>query len=117
MKSPFISMAAAAALFGAAQAQSQSNPIVVEGGVPTVTVSYADLNIAVPAGRKALEGRVTRAASALCIENHRAPLDELQGEHSCFSQALNRARADIDLAVSRARMQLASSGTIQIAAR
>jgi UrcA family protein len=117
MKSPFISMAAAAALFGATQAQSQSNPIVVEGNAPTMTVSYADLNITAAAGRQALEGRVSRAASALCLENHRASIGELQGQNQCFSQALSRARADIDLAVSRARMQIASSGTILIAAK
>jgi UrcA family protein len=117
MKSPFISMAAAAALFGATQAGAQSNPIVVEGSAPTVTVSYADLNISAAAGRQALEGRVSRAASALCLENLRASIGELQGQKRCFFQAMTRARADIGLAVSRARMQLASSGTIQIAAR
>jgi UrcA family protein len=117
MKSPFIGMATAAALFSATQAQAQSNPIVVEGAVPTVTVSYADLNITASAGRRALEGRVTRAASALCLENRRASLGELQGEARCFSQALSRARADIDVAVSRARMQLASSGAILVAAK
>ena len=50
----------------------------------THTRNYADLNITAAAGRRALESRVTRAASTLCIENHRAPIGEIASQNQCF---------------------------------
>jgi len=98
-------------------ALAQNEPVVIEGGFPVATVSYADLNIGSPAGRRALEGRVTRAASSLCIENFRQTLGEFSAEHRCFSLAMAKARIDIDLAVAKASTQLASGRTIVVAAK
>lgn len=118
MKATRISTAAAGVLMAAAvPAFAQTSPVVIEGGVPTAVVSYADLNIASAAGRQTLEGRVARAATDLCFEGRPRPLDEFMAHQQCFSTAMSRARADIDLAVVRAKTQLASSGTIRVAAR
>jgi UrcA family protein len=108
---------AVAGLALVAPALAQNEPVVIEGGQPVATVSYADLNIGSAAGRHALEGRVTRAASGLCLENYRQSLAELAAEHRCFSLAMAKARIDIDLAVARASTQLASAQTIKVAAK
>jgi UrcA family protein len=107
---------ALAALALPAPALSQNEPVVIEG-LPVATVSYADLNIGSPAGRHALEGRVTRVASSLCLDSFRQSLDVSAAEHHCFSLAMARARIDIDLAVARANLQLASDRTIKVAAK
>ncbi len=108
---------AVAGLALAAPALAQNEPVVIEGGLPVVTVSYADLNIDAAAGRHALEGRVTRAASSLCLENYRQSLSEFVAQHRCFSHAMAKARIDIDLAVARASNQLASARTINVAVK
>jgi UrcA family protein len=118
MKAPRISTAAAGILMAASVvAFAQTSPVVIEAGIPTAVVSYADLNITSAAGRHTLEGRVARAASDLCLEGRPRPLEEFMARRQCFSAAVSRAQADIDLAVAQARTQLASSGTIKVAAR
>jgi len=117
MKFPSFKFAAAGLALVAAQSTAQVSPVVIQGDVPMISVSYADLNITVPAGRHTLEGRVARAAAGLCIDAHRKPLDEYIAARDCFSGAMARAKVDIDLAVARASTQLASSGSIRVAAR
>ena len=86
---------------------AQTAPIVVQGDAPVATVSYADLNVAGPAGRRALKTRVALAAKGLCLENERTPVvDALAQAGHCLSFAMARARTDIDLAVARASAQL-----------
>jgi UrcA family protein len=112
-----IALTAAAVLVAAAPAFAQTAPVVVEATAPTATVSYADLNIASDAGRLVLERRVRQAATDLCLANRREPLDQVMAERQCFLFAMTHARSDIDLAVARARTQIASGGTITVAAR
>ena len=116
MHKPQLAIAAAAVLM-AAPALAQTEPVVIEGGLPTARVSYADLNIGSPAGRHALEGRVASAAAGLCLENNRESIDEYMAEHQCFAQAMAKARSDIGLAVARAGTQLASARTILVAVK
>ena len=106
--------AVCAAAFPAAAAQA---PIVVEGGYPTEAVSYADLDLSLPGGRATLDGRVARAASALCMEGGHKPVENQVAERRCLSVALAKARADIDKAVADATVRLASRSTIIVAAR
>jgi UrcA family protein len=117
MKFPSFKFAAAGLALVATQAAAQLSPVVIKGDVPAVAVSYADLNITVPAGRRTLEGRVARAASALCVDARPRPLDEYIASRACFTAAMARAKVDIDLAVARAGNQLASAGMIRVAAR
>jgi UrcA family protein len=117
MQKPQFAIALAALAF-ASPAFAQNEPVVIEGGLPVARVSYADLNIGSAAGLRALEGRVTRAASGLCLENYKQTLSQFSAEQRCFSLAMAKARIDIDLAVARAGTQLASAAlTITVAAR
>ena len=116
MQKPQLAIAVAG-LFLAIPAHAQNEPVLIEGGLPTAVVSYADLNITSPAGRHVLENRVTRAASDLCLETYRQTLSEFAAQRHCFSVAMAKARIDIDLAVARANGQLASAGTITVAVK
>ena len=112
MQKPQLAIAVAGLALVAAPAFAQNEPVVIEGGLPTARVSYADLNIRSPAGRRALEGRVTRAASSLCVENFRQTLTQYGAERRCFSLAMAKAHGDIDLAVARANVSLTSAALV-----
>lgn len=117
MKFPSFKFATAGLALVATQTPAQVSPVVIQGDVPSVAVSYADLNITVPAGRHTLEGRVARAAAGLCIDGRPQPLDEYVAGRDCFTGAVTRAKIDIDIAVARASGQLASARSIRVAAR
>jgi len=116
MQKPHLAIAFAGLLI-ATPVRAQNEPMLVEGGLPVAVVTYADLNIASAAGRHVLEGRVTRAASDLCLESRRQSLSEFAAQHRCFSVAMAKARVDIDIAVARASGQLASARTIMVAVK
>ena len=116
MQKPHLAIAFAGLLI-ATPVRAQNEPMLVEGGLPVAVVTYADLNIASAAGRHVLEGRVTRAASDLCLESRRQSLSEFAAQHRCFSVAMDKARVDIDIAVARASGQLASARTITVAVK
>ncbi|HYX46135.1 MAG TPA: UrcA family protein [Sphingomicrobium sp.] len=117
MKIPSVIVVAAFALGAAAQLNAETGPIVIQSDAPVATVSYADLNISAPAGRRALETRVALAAKDLCLENERTTVVDSIAQRHCLSFAMTRARADIDLAAARAGAQLESERTIRVAAR
>jgi UrcA family protein len=117
MKTLPISILASALFLVGGEARAQEAPIVVESGVPTAVVSYADLNLASPAGRFVLERRASHAASNLCIENNPLPIEQVVAQRLCYSAAMSRARIDIERAVLRAEGQLALEGSIKVAAR
>jgi UrcA family protein len=117
MQKNIITLAGAAMLFVAGEGRAQNSPVLVEGGVPTAVVSYADLNITSEPGRLALERRVERAASGLCLDYVRAPVEDLIVRHQCYSTAMTRARIDIQQAVARARNDFAMEGAIRVAAK
>lgn len=91
-------------------------PIVVEGSAPTARVSYADLNLASPAGVERLRSRVRRAAEGLCLEGARTDLARAKAEHKCFSTAVASAQGQIDDAV-RSSPTIASTMTIAVTGR
>lgn len=101
-----------------ATALPAQGPILVEGNVPTAIVSYADLNIANPAGLRALNGRVQRAASDLCLSSRqRVSLDRWAVERGCYDFAIADAQRQIDRAVADEATRVASRGMIRVAAR
>jgi UrcA family protein len=112
-----ITISAVGILMAATEARAQLNPVVVESGMPTARVNYADLDLTAPAGRLTLDRRVANAAANLCLDNQREPLEQLVLQHECYSTAMSRARIDIQHAVSNASRQLASRGSILVAAR
>ena len=117
MQTQRIVIALAGIVMTAGQARAQNSPVIVEGGVPTAIVSYADLDLTSTAGRLTLDRRVTRAATGLCFEDRRAPVEELIAQHHCYSAAMSRAQIDIQQAVARAGSQLALQGSIKVAAK
>jgi UrcA family protein len=117
MKTPSIIVVAVLALAAAAPVNAQVAPVVVQGDVPVARVSYADLNLGAAPGRQTLRRRVEHAASNLCLDNRPESLGELAAGRHCFSQAMARARTDIDAAVARAGAQLTSERMIEVAVR
>ena len=110
-------IAAAGIFLAAANANAQTAPLVVEGGLPTARVSYADLDLRSPAGRLTLDRRVSHAAGDICLDKRRQSLAELTAQRECYSAAMSKARVDIQGAVLRATNQLASQGSILVAAK
>jgi len=76
--------AAALGTLSAAQATEQDDP-------PTRTVRFDDLNLASPAGAKALYGRIRSAAHRVCEVS--AGSDPIQGVavHTCIDKAIDDA--------------------------
>ena len=116
--------AAIAAFAGAAAFASPAfgkpAPIVVTAPPDTVVrhVSYADLNLAVPAGERTLVGRVRTAVNDLCGEITGGSDGSWMGQRildTCNDSGWGQARPQISLAVQRAR-DIAMTGTSSIAA-
>jgi UrcA family protein len=111
-----------AALFGVALvavpalAQGES-PVVVEGGVPTAIVSYADLDIGSSSGLATLNGRITRAASRLCFDKAHKDVPTKVFEARCFDTAMASAKPQVERAMADETLRLASKGAIRVAAR
>ncbi len=117
MQTQRIVIALTGIVLAAGRAGAQDNPVIVEGGVPTAIVSYADLDLSSTAGRSTLDRRVDRAATGLCFEDRRAPVADLIAQHHCYSVAMSKAKIDIQEAVARAGSALALQGSIKVAAR
>ena len=95
-------------------AQGES-PVIVEGGVPTAVVSYADLDLSSPSGLATLDGRIHSAASRLCRQGSRTDLQTQMFEARCFKTAIASAKPQIERAIGE--KSFASSGTVKVAAR
>lgn len=72
----------------------------------TARVSYADLDLASPAGRAMLERRVDAAADAVCGRNGYVGLAELRIAEACHAQAVEGAMGQV---------LTAGAGTVQMA--
>ena len=84
--------AAAAAMASGAAAKTGDAP-----NTETVseTISYADLNLATPAGRKALEGRIGRAADRVCARSGADRLADSADFRTCRSKARDEAMEQV----------------------
>jgi UrcA family protein len=91
-----VALITAAALAGAAHAQTTVAPVIVEPG-ESVLVSYADLDLSKPAGLRTLEGRVSAAADQVCGQPSRILKVDAQRK-TCRSHALAGARGQIAMA-------------------
>ena len=108
---------AVAALIAAPAVAQEPSPVIVEGGVPTAVVSYADLDLSSSAGLATLNGRISRAASSICTESGRKDLSRQLGEGRCFRTAIASAKTQVERAVADASLRMASSGAIKVATR
>jgi UrcA family protein len=99
----------------ASPAFGRSGPILVTAPPEEIIVrhvSYADLNLAVPAGQKTLNRRVGSAVTGLCTEAMGGNDGSFAFRYSmitCSNGAWNDARPQIARAVQRAQ-ELASTG-------
>jgi len=93
------------------------SPVVVEGGVPTAIVSYADLDIGSSSGLATLNGRISRAASRLCFDNAHRDVPTKALEARCFDTAMASAKPQVERAIADKSTSLASNGAIKVAAR
>ena len=87
-------------------ASAAEDPLVVEAR-RGIHVSYADLNLANPAGVARLEGRVRAAARELCsIGEGTQPLKSKMSGRDCYGEAIEGGNAQIRLAVARSNNSL-----------
>jgi UrcA family protein len=75
---------------------------------PSVVVSYKDLNLAAPEGRRALETRIAAAVETVCGRAHRASVQ--QGREWAECRALTAAAAR-----QKAKRVIAQATTVQVA--
>lgn len=117
-----LGLTAGAFALTAPPAFGKSAPVVVTAPAPSDMVrrhiSYADLNLASPAGERTLNRRVAGAVSGLCLE----ATGGADGSFTmgieirrCTNSAWEQARPQISQAVQRAN-EIASTGTSTFAA-
>ena len=89
-------------------------PIVVTGEpLPSISVSYADLDLARAHDIDKLRWRVRAAARSLCFDATREVLAVQALEWQCYSDALGSANRDIDQAVAMRRTGSSFAATAQ----
>lgn len=119
MKKIATAAACVAACLSGAAAAAQPETVVTGTNMPTAVVRYGDLNLDSPAGIAALNDRVHRAATRLCIEPGLQPAQWLGASLACHRDAVASARPQIDAAVASyaGSGQLASAALVIRAAR
>lgn len=119
-------LAAVPIIIGAMPAMAGGEPIVAtapRGQVYSMSVSYADLNLAEQGGVDRLMKRVTYAAEVVCdVSPDLRPLTQKQESSRCYRGAMARAENDINIAVANVRdgtvvASRGSSSAIRIARR
>ena len=104
----FLVMAASAALINPAPP--------VDGNRETVqmTIEYSDLNLATAKGMRILDQRIKAAASDICGSYTRLDLSAKTANDECRAGVVNSSRSQVELAVARARqdMAMAAAGSL-----
>ncbi len=77
--------------------------------LPSVTVSYTDLNLNTPAGVEALYARLRAAAREVCNVRERRGLAEAMESKTCYRHALGAAVDDVKVLTSNAPLRAAST--------
>ena len=75
---------------------------------PSVIVSYKDLNLAAPEGRRALETRIAAAVETVCGRTDRASVRQGRASAECRELTAAAARAKAERVIARAE-------TVQVA--
>lgn len=76
-------------------------PVIISGEpLPSVRVSYADLDLSRSAAVNLLRLRVRAAARSLCIDGTRNPLTIQMKDRACYVAAVDAADRDIEKAVA-----------------
>jgi UrcA family protein len=108
MRKPISTLLATAAALGATSAASAKDPVVTEGDKVSVTVSYADLNLATPEGMAALTRRIDRAADRVCERANPLDLRSSEAWQECKNKARDEAMEQLSLANPFDGVELAS---------
>ena len=87
-----VTSCAAATLTTLAPTPAAAADILVAPEVVTVRISYADLNLANPAGRARLQDRIAGAARVICGSFFPADLDMASLVRACRADAIASAR-------------------------
>jgi UrcA family protein len=101
---------AAAAAVAAVPALAQSVSVADDGSF-RAAVSYSDLNLATPAGQRALHGRLKTAANIACGGEGYLDVESVRAAADCRKSFMAAARPKVDIA-SRSQ----GNGSISIAA-
>lgn len=93
-------------------------PITVEANPPTVTVSFADLNLHSAAGQTRLQSRVRDAAETLCMDRSVRDIGRTAAGLNCLGRAIASAQPQVER-LSRPDVTAAqlAAGTITVSAR
>lgn len=70
---------------------------------PSITISYADLDLGRPAGRTALARRIRQGIATLCGDHMRGTLAERMAAARCARETGAQAEAATALAIARSR--------------
>jgi UrcA family protein len=103
MRNSIVTVLAAAALAG-----GLATPAVAADQPVSVTVGFADLNVADPAGAVALTQRIDSAVDKVCDRPDMRNLKGMIAWEECKSKALAGAMEQLSLVASYAEIELAS---------
>ena len=100
-------LAAAALVAGFANLSLAAGPAFAQGE-ETITVSYADLNLANAAGREAFDRRIAGAVSQLCGDFNPVELGRAAAGRACLTETLAAVQPQRDAAIGH-------RGTVSVA--
>lgn len=66
----------------------------------SVAISYADLNLAQAKDVDRLVWRIKEAATAICFDGSREPLDIAIPDRACYNAAVSNGRREVDVAIA-----------------
>ena len=113
-----MSIPAAALAMALAPASAAAGPPIEVDGPPSAQVGFPDLDLGTRAGVAALQNRVRRAASRLCLGYAGGDLEERMGPQTCFRTAVASAQGQVEQAVADfGRTRYAGRRTITVAVR
>ena len=107
-RSIIFSIAAAAAAIGSAQVAAA--PASLDGR-PSVSVSYADLDLGAEAGRATLKSRIVHAGKRVCRIPGENETKAAAARSSCFKEAMKSANLQVQQAVAT-RLAAADSSPV-----
>ncbi len=74
----------------------QATARAADAGLPTRTVSYADLDISKPAGAKVLYHRIKAAANEVCGYGMSGDMGSAGRHYDCVQASIDKAVKDVD---------------------
>ena len=84
-------------------------------GEESVAISYADLNLAQAKDVDRLVWRIKEAATAICFDGSREPLDIAIPDRACYNAAVSNGRREVDVAIAhRADARLLAAARVII---